>query len=156
MTTPVYPAGLALCTVSGTLAFGTGTLRVEAERKFGYTGSNWVMPRYFSRNSSYGVISVQLPFSDAAGRLGDFGAPLTDVVGYKLTFQPAADTSVQTIGYVTLLTAGGANRNLFSLTDLGAWPNQTKVVTAPGSGASTWVQDPNNPLLAYLTTDGTF
>lgn len=136
MTTPVYPAGLALCTVTGSLAFGSGTLYVEAERKFGYTGTSWIMPRYFSKQSSYGAITVQLPFSNAPGRLGDFGAALTDLVGYKLTFRPTADTSIQTIGYVTLLVADGASRNLFALTDLGAWPNQTVVVSAPPSGTN--------------------
>lgn len=138
MAVPIYPVGLGLCTLTGQVATSGATLFVEVERKFGYTGTNWAIPRYFSVRSLRGLVTCPLPFSDASGRTGDFGAPLSETVGYKLTLRLDADTSVQTIGYVTLLAVDGADRNLFTLTDLGGWPNQTVVVN-PGGGGTTYV-----------------
>lgn len=142
-----YPAGLqvVLCqfflgTPGGKAA--SGEYRVECERKFGFAGSAWAMQRVTKPWSRLvgGWMKISLPYTDQAGLTGDAGAPLAPLQpAFKFSFRPTNDSEFGGVRFHQLpLSLGAGPINIKDLVDLGGWPNQTVVVTPPGSGTTTY------------------
>lgn len=161
-----YPAGMSTCTIEMYVEavggkYASGEYRVEVERKFGYTGTSWVMQRVtrpWTRLSS-GWLRIELPHTNQAGLIADFGGAITAQPAYKTTIRLTNDLQFGDAKYFYLPTSVGTGTVALSgLIDLGGWPNQIVTPAPPptGGGDVIYVQDPNNPLLAYVTDDGTF
>lgn len=136
-----FPTGMSTITVSGYLSGAngkpkTGHIKVYAERKVFYQGTDWMMDEsteWFP--TKQGFFSVTVPHSDQTGLIGDDGAPITNL-GYKIVFRPLQSTVVLTKLWRPLPMSLGAVVNLSQLQpiDLGGWPHQTVIVNPPGGG----------------------
>lgn len=134
-----FPVGMSLITVNVELDDPTSdaeqfSLRVEYERVFGYVGTPWISTRFSNwKRSKAGIASLQVPHSNQAGLLGDFGAAITNL-GVRFEVRPVRESVIQTLKWVQLPVSLGPTVNLSALANLGGWPNQTVVVNPPGGG----------------------
>lgn len=148
-----FPAGMTTVTVTGTLSSlgksRSGSVRVYAERKFGYTGTDWIMDEVSEPVPLVrGKFAVTVPHSPQFGLIGDNGAPLTVGIGYKIVFQPEQSVAAEVLAWTllpqTVGTAipgqGGNTTVAFSkLANLGGWPNALTtgpIVTPPPTDTS--------------------
>lgn len=142
-----YPPGLSTIEVVLTLdaiggKYARGQYRVESERTFGYAGSPWVMQMVVRPNTllAEGEARIRLPHTNQAGLIGDNGSSLTYEPAYKISVMPSGSVEFGNSKYFRLPVSLGVDTvNLNTLTDLGGWPNQTVIVTAPGGGGGAWV-----------------
>jgi hypothetical protein len=138
-----YPPGMTTINVVGHLDAPNGKpvsgyVWAEAERKFGYVGTSWMMIRTTPKLAlKAGDFVLTLPHSNQAGLLGDAGAAVSNI-GWKILLQPLRDTVIQTLSYVLLPTSLGATVNLSALADLGGWPNATILTPPPSGGTGTF------------------
>jgi hypothetical protein len=137
-----YPAGMSTITVVGHVdrpdgKYASGYVWAEAERKFGYVGTSWLMIRTTAKKATTrGDFSITLPHSDQPGLIGDGGVPVTNI-GWRIYFQPTNDTLIQTLAWQTLPMSLGSTVNINALgPNLGGWPNAAPVVVVPGGGAT--------------------
>lgn len=147
-----YPPGMTTVTVElyvdtpgGKPA--SGEYRVEAERKFGYTGSTWVMQRVTKPWSRLlaGWMRIELPHTNQAGLIGDTGGALAAEPAFKFSIRPTNDSAFGDERYVKLPTSLGTGTvALKDLIDLGGWPNAviTTGSPAPSAGNVTYTESP--------------
>jgi hypothetical protein len=132
-----FPAGMTTVTVTGTLSSlgraRTGTVRVFAERKFGYIGTDWMMDEVSPPiRLENGRFALRIPHSNQPGLIGDNGAAVTNIA-YKIVFQPDQSGPAETKAWTLLPVSLGPGPVPFStLADLNGWPNAV-IVTLPPS-----------------------
>lgn len=138
-----FPLGMSTVLVTGSLSSlgksRSGSIRVYAERKFGYAGTDWVMDEVSAPvRLENGRFAVRIPHSNQFGLIGDNGAGVTNI-GYKIVFQPDQSGPAEVKAWTLLPTSLGAGPIPFStLGNLGGWPNALTappiVVTPPPTG----------------------
>jgi hypothetical protein len=146
-----FPPGMTTVTVTGTLSSlgraRTGTIRVFAERKFGYAGTDWIFDEVSPPiRLVNGKFAVPIPHSNQPGLIGDNGAAVTNI-GYQIKLQPDQSGEARTLVWTLLPTSLGAGPVAFStLANLNGWPNAL-IVTTPTDPV-----DPQNPETQMVET----
>ncbi len=144
--TIAFPSGMSTVVVTGTLSSlgksRAGEVRVYAERKFGYIGTDWVMDEVSAPvRLENGKFALEIPHSNQFGLIGDNGAAVSNI-GYKIVFQPDQSGPAEVKAWTLLPVSLGAGPVPFStLGNLGGWPNATTVgppiVVTPPTGTDT-------------------
>lgn len=156
-----FPPGMTTVTVTGTLSSlgksRAGSVRVYAERKFGYAGTDWIMDEVSAPvRLVNGKFAIEVPHSNQPGLIGDDGAPVTNI-GYKIVFQPDQSVAAAppplvwnllptTLGTPIPGRPGDTTVPFSKISNLGGWPNSV-IVTTP-----TTPVDPTNPQTQLVET----